>query len=50
MRYYSAIMLPMRAYSRGKLICKNDFLGGGLFEGAGLDERGVFFQGFMVFL
>ena len=37
--YYSAIMLPpkkglMGAYSRGALICKNEFLDGGLLEGA----------------
>ena len=33
----------MGAYSRG-LICRNDILGGGLFEGMGLFERGGIFD------
>ena len=38
-RCYSKIMLPSRISPSGGLICKNDFLGGGLFEG-GLFKRG----------
>ena len=38
----------MEAYLRGGLICKNDFLGGGLFEGGWLIRAWGLIQGFMV--
>ena len=47
-RYYSTIMLPWRLIrGGGGLICKNDFLGGCLFEGGIFGAWGLI-RGFTV--